>query len=356
MLLAPALAAAAGLAVLVAHPPVGWWWTSFLAPALFVAALAIDAAAAVRTGRRPQPFRLGLLTGLAGFAPMLSWLIMPAGYLGWALLATVQAVFFGLLAVGVRPLLRSVWLPIVVAIGWTGADAWRAIWPLKGFEWGAIAYAHADGSWLLPVARLVGGRGITLLVVLIGAAAYVVVRDTVEGLRARESGPVEDAVAVARAPVFVLVGALLVSVIATIEPPPPTGTLDVLVVQGNDIRHWEEDVDDPSYRITTQMRDQTLEAIGDGEPPDLTVWPEASVDTDPYSDRGARYLPLLNEAAAASRHLLAGVNLDGPDPQTGFWRTQLLLDRDGRMLGRYDKRRVVPFGEYIPMRSYLDWF
>ncbi|MBS3939325.1 MAG: apolipoprotein N-acyltransferase [Actinobacteria bacterium] len=356
MVLAPALAAGAGLAVLASHPPLSWWWLSFTAPALLLAALDVDATVAARTGRRPQPFRLGLLTGLATFGPMLSWLIMPAGTLGWALLATVQAAFFGLLAVVVRPLLRSVWLPLAAAVAWTGVDAWRAIWPLNGFEWGAVAYAHVEGSWLLPVARLVGGRGITLLVVAIGAAAYVVVRDTVEGLRARESGPVEHAVAGARAPVLVLVGALLVSVVATIEPPAPTGSLDVLAVQGNDIRHWEEQVDDPSFRITTQMRDLTVEATREGVPPQLTVWPEASVDTDPYSERGARFLPLLEEAAATSEHLLAGMNLDGPDPRTGFWRTQLLVDTDAGEAGRYDKRRVVPFGEYIPMRTFLDWF
>ncbi|MEX2504810.1 MAG: apolipoprotein N-acyltransferase [Egicoccus sp.] len=356
MVLAPALAAAAGLAVVASHPPLGWWWLSFVAPGLLLAALDVDAAAAARDGRAAQPFRLGLLTGLATFGPMLSWLIMPAGTVGWALLATVQAAFFGLLAVAVRPLLRSAWLPLVAALAWTGVDAWRGMWPLNGFEWGALYYAHADGSWLLPVARLVGGPGITLLVVAIGAAAYVVVRDTVEGLRARDSGPVEHAVAGARAPVLVLVGALLVSVLATIEPPPPTGSLDVLAVQGNDIRHWEEDVDDPSFRITTQMRDLTVEATQEGPPPQLTVWPEASIDTDPYSERGARYLPLFEEAAATSEHVLAGMNLDGPDPQAGFWRTQLLVDADAEEVGRYDKRRVVPFGEYIPMRSYLEWF
>jgi len=327
-----------------------------VAPGLLLAALEHDVRVAARTGTRPRAFRLGLLTGLATFAPMLTWLILPAGYVGWLLLVSVQALFFGVLAVALRPALHRVWLPVAAAVGWTGVDAWRAIWPLNGFEWGAIAYAHVDDSWLLPTARLVGGRGITFLVVLIGAAAYVVVRDTVAGLRARESGPVEHAVAVARTPVLTLVGALVLSAMAVVEPPAETGTLDVLVVQGNDIRHWEEHVPDPSWRITNQMRDLTVAATGEGPPPDLTVWPEASVDTDPYSDRGAPYLPLLEESARTSRFLLAGMNLDGPDPATGFFRTQLLLDQDAEVVGRYDKRRVVPFGEYIPMRRYLRWF
>jgi apolipoprotein N-acyltransferase len=353
--LAPALAAASGLALLASHPPVGWWWTTFLAAPLLLAALEADARDAAATGRGVRAFRLGGLAGLALFLPLLSWLILPAGFLGWGLLALVQAAWFGLFGVVVRPFLRSRWLPAVAAVGWTGVDAWRAIVPLNGFEWGAIHYAHVDGSWLLPVARLVGGRGITLLVVLIGAAAYVVVAETVRGLRERESGPVEHAVEGTRGPVLVLVGALLVSVVATIEPPPEAGALDVLVVQGNDIRHWEEQVSDPSWRISTQMRDLTVAAVEDGPPPDLTVWPEASIDTDPFSERGQRFLPLLEEAAATSRHLLAGMNLDGPRPRENFHRTQLLVDQDAEVVGRYDKRRLVPFGEYIPMRNLLGW-
>jgi apolipoprotein N-acyltransferase len=351
--LAPALAAGSGLAVLLAHPPVGWWWTTFLAPPLLLSALAADARDATTSGREVRSFRLGLLSGLALFLPLLTWLILPAGTLGWFLLALVQAAWFGVLGVVVRPFLDHRWLPLVVAVAWTGIDAWRAIVPLNGFEWGAIHYAHAEGSWLLPVARLVGGRGITFLVVLISAAAYVLVAETVRGLRARESGPVEYAVAGTRGPVLVLFGALLVSVMATIEPPVETGSLDVLVVQGNDIRHWEEEVDDPSFRISSQMRDQTLEAVGDGPSPDLTVWPEASIDTDPFSERGERFLPLLEEAAATSRYLLAGMNIDGPEPRENFHRTQLLVDTDAQTVGRYDKRRLVPFGEYIPMRNLL---
>jgi apolipoprotein N-acyltransferase len=353
--LAPALAAASGLAVLASHPPLGWWWASFLAAPLLLAALVADERDAASTGRQVRAFRVGTLAGLASFLPMLTWLVLPAGYVGWALLSLVQAAWFGVLAVVVRPFLFHRLLPFVMAVAWTGIDAWRGIVPLNGFEWGAIHYAHAEGSWLLPVARLIGGRGITLLVVLIGAAAYVVVAETVRGLRDREGGPVEHAVEGTRGPVLVLVSALLVSVLGTIEPPPETGSLDVLVVQGNDIRHWEEEVDDPSFRISSQMRDRTVEAVGDGPPPDLTVWPEASIDTDPYSERGARFLPLLEEAAATSRHLLVGMNIDGPEPRENFHRTQLLVDTDAQTIGRYDKRRLVPFGEYIPMRELLGW-
>lgn len=352
---APALAAGAGLALLVAHPPVSWWWTTFLAPALLLAALATDARDAASTGRGVRAARLGGVAGIAAFAPLLSWLILPAGYLGWGLLVVVQVVWLGLLGALVRPFLEHPLLPVVCAVVWTGIDAWRAVFPMNGFEWGAIAYAHAEGSWLLPTARLVGGRGITFLVVLISAAAFVLVRATLRGLREREERPVEQVLGTTRGPVVILLVGLVLSVVATIEPPPEVGELDVVVVQGNDIRHWIEPVADAPLTVTTAMRDLTIEAVAQGGPADLVVWPESSIDRDPSSPRGAPLRPLVDEAARAAGTLLAGATLDGPDPTTHRYVSAVLYEDEIHAVDRYDKRRLVPFGEYVPARALLDW-
>jgi apolipoprotein N-acyltransferase len=152
------------------------------------------------------------------------------------------------------------------------------------------------------------------------------------------------------------VAALLVSALATIEPPPETGSIDVLAVQGNDIRHWEEPDPDPPLRITTAMRDLTLEAVEEDGEPDLVVWPESSIDRGIYTERGARLRPLVEEAATSVPLLLAGANLDGPDPQTEWLNTALVFEGEFPHADAYIKRRLVPFGEYIPLRPLFDWF
>ncbi|MCC5948695.1 MAG: apolipoprotein N-acyltransferase [Nitriliruptoraceae bacterium] len=355
--IAPLLAAASGLALLAAHPPLGWWPLSFLAPALFAAALFTDARAAAAEGRRVRGARLGAVMGLATFAPMLSWLILPAGFVGWGLLVAVQVAWFALLGGLAVPFLAWRTFPLVAAVLWTGVDAWRAIWPLNGFEWGAIAYAHVDGSWLLPTARLVGGRGITLLVVLIGVAAACVVRSATAAVRDRDGAPVEDALTRTNLPVALLVAGLLVSVLATIEPPATEGSIEVLAVQGNDRRHWEDTSPDPDppLRITTALRDETARAIAQDGVPDLTVWPESSIDRDPFRE-GSELRPLAAEAAALAGTLLTGVSLDGDDEATERRIGALLLQDGFEETDRYIKRRLVPFGEYIPARALLDWF
>jgi apolipoprotein N-acyltransferase len=348
---APALAVTSGLTLLLAHPPVGRWWMTLLAPALLVAAL----------HRRPAwAGRLGALAGVAAFGPMLSWLVLPAGYLGWGLLVATQAAYVGLLGLAIRPWLRSRWLPVAAAVLWTGMDAWRAVFPLGGFEWGAIGYAHVDGSWMLPVARVLGGRGITLLTVLVSVAALEAGRRTVVAVRERGDLPVERALTATNAPAALLVGGLLASVLITIEPPGETGELDVLAVQGNDTGPEDPRPADAPLAITTAMRDLTVEALEADGDVDLVVWPESSVDRDPTSQRGAALEPLVAEAAAAvgeaGGSLLAGVNLDGPVPTEQVLNTVLAYDEDGAERDRYVKRRPVPFGEYIPFRRYLEWF
>lgn len=352
------MAAAGGLLLLVAHPPLSWWPTTFLAPALLLAAVDVDARAARGSRRRPRAGRLGVLFGIAAYGPMLSWLILPAGYVGWALLLLVQAAWMGVVALLVGRVVDRWWLAPVAAIAWTGIDAWRSIVPLNGFEWGAIHYAHVEGSWLLPLARITGGRGITLLVVLISALGFEVVRRTMSELSGRDRHGFEEALGATRGAVGALVAALLASVLATIEPPPETGSLDVLAVQGNDVRHWEapEPGGDPPLRITTAMRDLTLEEVGDGGAPDLVVWPESSIDRDLYRERGARLRPLVAETAASVPRLLAGANLDGPRPRDEWRNTALLFEGEVPHAEAYVKRRLVPFGEYVPFRPLFDWF
>ncbi len=355
MLVAPLFAAASGVALLVSHAPVSWWWASFLHAPLLVAALWWD--------EQGRSARFGAIAGVAAFAPMISWLIAPAGIVGWGLLVAVQVGWYALLAWLLGRLRDHALLPLVAAMVVTGIDAWRGIVPLNGFEWGAIAYAHGDSSWLLPVARVAGGRGITFLVVLIGVGALVFARSVWRKHREAEDRGINgdaartiEAFDAARVPAAQLLVGLVASALLVADAPEPTGTLDVLVVQGNDIRHWEEPVSDPPLHITTNLRDQTLRALEAGGPADLVVWPESSVDRDPASPAGASLAPLLDEAVHAAGELLAGTTLDGPDATTERYVAASRYIAGQGEVDRYVKRRLVPFGEYVPARALLDWF
>ena len=349
---APLLAIVAGLALYGAHPPIGRGFLGLLVAPLLLASMRaaggghiIDVQADSPTA--PRAALLGVIAGSVGYGMMISWLIAPAGVIGWGLLVLIQAAWLGLWAAVVARFLQHALLPIIAATVWVGMDVLRGFVPLSGFSWGALAYAQVDYAWFTPLGRVLGASGVTFVVVALGVALMETALVMLAGDR---ENPL-------RAPIVQAVGLTLMVTLVTIGPPSTAGSLDVLAVQGNDIEHWIEQDDDPPRTITRNLHRLTLESVARDGAPDLVVWPESAVDRDPsraaWSDLGV----LASEAAAAAGKLVAGVSLDGPDPFreriVGAWLLGPAGTADVEDL--YVKRRPVPFGEYVPGRRLLSW-
>lgn len=348
------LALAAGASLLGAHPPFGF------APLAFVSVIMLLAALDAQRRQGGSTFLVGLLFGLAFHGPLLAWIIQPAGYVGWSLLVAIQVLWYGFLAalVGIGQPTR--WVILLTPLVWVGVDAWRSSIPLGGFAWGSIEYSQVGNGWLVPVARLAGGRGLAFVVVLLGAAAYEAGRRVIDATRDDQGAArlqfVRGTLAEGNFGLAVLVASMLAVVLVTVSPPVAHGTADVLVVQGNDVEDWFGSGLGLDETIAAQMLDETARAIGGGPAPDLTIWPESSIDRDPTRPDATRIAAVVRDAASlAEGRLLGGVNLEGPRPDT-FLNSSVLFDRDGTMVDRYVKRRLVPFGEYVPFRDLLDWF
>lgn len=336
-----ASAVAAGGALWGAHPPLGWGWLAYaVVPLLLLALDLLDdgpASGAV----------VGAVAGMVAFLVMLTWLIAPAGVLGWFLLAAVQAAWYAVTLAVITPFRRSAWLVVVAPVVWTAMEVWRGLLPLSGFAWGALAYTHADGSALLDLARVVGGPGITFLTVLVGTLVYVTLRHVLES---EGRGRVRRAAVGALAIVVLLAAGALAP-----GPPEATGrAVDVLAVQGNDLERPAVPGRELDRMIARRMVDLTRRSVEEDGRPDLTVWPESSIDRDPWTETGEDLLPFVLEAAdVTGGQLLFGANLDGPRPRETFLNSVNLVDEQGELLDRYVKRRYVPFGEYVPLRSVL---
>lgn len=348
------LALAAGASLLGAHPPYGFAPLAFLAVVLLLAAL--DA----QRRRGGSAVFVGLLFGLAFHGPLLTWIIQPAGYVGWSLLVTLQVLWYVVLAVLVGVGQPTRWVMLVTPVVWVGVDAWRSSIPLGGFAWGSIEYSQVGNGWLVPVARLAGGRALAFVVVLLAAAAYEAGRRVIDATRDDQGSVrlqfVRGTLAQGNVGLAVLVSSMLAVVLVTVSPPAAAGTADVLVVQGNDVEDWSGSGLALDETIAAKMLDETTRAIGSGPAPDVTIWPESSIDRDPTRADASRIAAIVREAASlADGRLLGGVNLEGPRPDT-FLNSSVLFARDGAMVDRYVKRRLVPFGEYVPFRHLVDWF
>ncbi|MEO3852209.1 apolipoprotein N-acyltransferase [Streptomyces sp. B8F3] len=334
----PALAAVAGVLLALAFPPYGLWPLAAVAPAaLFVL---------LRGARRKRDaFWLGTAFGVAFFVPLLWWL-SNLGILPWLLLSVIQAVMLGGLCLAVPPLVRlPVWW-LWAAAWWVAVEAVRSRVPLGGFPWGRLAFSQADAP-TLGWASVGGAPGVSAVVALAAGALAALVT-------ARAARRVVPAVALA--------GALALGACGTLLLPSAGESGDeratVAVVQGNvpRARSLEEqarvEMVAENHIAATEELVEDIRA-GRVERPDLVLWPENATDRDPRNDPvlSARISQVVDDLGAP---VVVGAILDAPGDRI---RNAGLLWLPGSGPGAYyAKRQLVPFGEYIPMRSLLGGF
>jgi apolipoprotein N-acyltransferase len=256
------------------------------------------------------------------------------GLAPYVALVVSQAVF--LVPVGVAAARRGGrapwrWIVGVTAV-WTLIEALRARVPLGGFEWGQLG-TTAHGLPLLPAAAAVGTLGLTALLVALAAASVTVVKPM---------GPWGRW----RAPAAVLGVALATVAVGSVRWTEPMGVMTVAAVQVDPVCPGRYAVDCPGERA--ELLTRHLAATADiAAPIDLLLWGEGSLSGAPEAVGRV----LVDELGTLPAPLLAGVttSFDGGR----FANRNLLYDRDGELLGSYDKQQPVPFGEYVPARRWL---
>ncbi|WP_434740062.1 apolipoprotein N-acyltransferase [Micromonospora sp. SH-82] len=336
------LAVAAGVALLLAFPPYGWWPLAPVGVALF--------AAVAHRRRLRAGAAVGFVAGLALFAPLLSWTNLHTGYLPWVLLSVVQAAYLAVLGMAVAwvsPVVDRVrwsW-PLVTGVLWVGQEAVRGRFPFGGFPWGRLAFSQ-DDSPMLRLAAVGGAPLVTFAVAVVGGLVVSAGwRVAGGGVRWRPVvGWVAATVAVVGVGLSVPVGVRGAGERVT-----------VAVVQGNvprlglDFNAQRQAVLDNHVRATVDLAGQVRAGLA--AQPDVVVWPENSSDIDPLRDAGAG-AEISRAADAIGAPILVGAVLLGE--QAGQVHNAGILWRPGTgadMSQLYTKRHPVPFAEYVPMRK-----
>jgi len=350
----------------LAFPGGGEFWP------LLLCALAPFLSCIVGERKGGQAFLTGFLTGFCHFLLSLYWLVTVLGHYGGLPLylavpaLVLLAAYMGLFVAGFAWAARLFWrrwppwaaLWLIPAL-WVGLD-WCRSFLLSGFPWMDLGYGLASVPWLLQSVDLWGHYGLTFLVVLFNTllAAFFVIR--------RKSRRQPDLWLKMTAPVLLLccgVAGYSFWQWRQMETALQTGPrLRVGVVQGNiaQDQKWS-----PNLQAQTVQgySDQSRELIARGHAA-LLVWPETAL---PFYPQGLFPHPLLQPVAELARQgkfcLLTGAPEQRPEAATDadqagrevirYYNSALLFDVHGQISSRYSKSHLVPFGEYIPLKTIL---
>jgi apolipoprotein N-acyltransferase len=321
------LALLAGAVPVLAFPEPAWWWFAWvgLVPLLLVLRASPTAREAAVRGWwvgagyiASSAYWLAPVTGpalvLVAFGLGLLW--VPWGWAVWRMLAGRSPT---------RTLLGGV---LVLPSGWVAVEAVRS-WQSLGGPWALLGVSQWNQPALLASAAL-GGVWLTgFLVVAVNVALVVLLLTD----RARARGTVA---------VLAVSGLAVGPVWAAGSPEPDPGdVVRVGIVQPGDMGG-------PDGRLERQFR--LTEELAP-EQPDLVVWGESSVGYDL-----ARSPALVGELVDLTRRTDADVlvNVDALTMDGRILKTSVLVTSDG-LDGSYVKTRLVPFGEYIPLRRVLGW-
>jgi apolipoprotein N-acyltransferase len=122
------------------------------------------------------------------------------------------------------------------------------------------------------------------------------------------------------------------------------------LVQGNIAQDTKWD---PAFQQTTVDNYVRLSKEVTEQEPDLIVWPETATPFYFLADRKNTENLLQALQGIDSPLLFGSPAFRKTEKQLRFYNRAYLLNRDGMVIGFYDKIHLVPFGEYVPWKKML---
>jgi apolipoprotein N-acyltransferase len=374
-------AAGAGLLLTAAFPKIGVAGFAWVVPGLLLA---------IAQGKsRGDAFRIGYVAGLARFLSSLYWLLLiPVNgfpILGWvslaAFLALYPALWVWLMAgkIGEGDWARRTRWSLAGAAVWVALEMVR-VRLLGGFPWDLLGVSQYQMVPLIQIASVTGVYGVSFLVVWFSLSLFSAMRTIFGNPNRRFVWQAEMVL-----PLLTVVGLFIFGYVRAGQRDSPGIALRVTLVQPSipQTLIWNPKENEKRFQQLIRLTEkalaestnqesggqvvQILDPSNSGETrvtrlsgkTDLLIWPESAVpkmvryDEDTY--RAVTGL-------ARSNHVWMIISSDDAEPpsngstnpdDTDYFNGAFLVAPDGQLADVYHKRKLVIFGEYIPLVRWL---
>ena len=294
------LSALSGLLLSGAFEPIAKWW---LAPiAIIVHMYAIN--------RSDRKLLSAFIFAFTFNAILLHWTSTYVGSTPWIILAFGLSILYMPLALIGRWGIAA--YPLIFVI----LEEIRNRFPFGGFGWARLAYSQADAPYALIAARG-GAIALSAITLLIAGFAYFAFTKRVKIL-------------------FIVPLLTLLIPNNIIE----VNQTSVLMVQGN-VPELGLDFNARAKQVFNNHVKQTRIALQDKRQVDFVIWPENSVDVDPFTNKD-----VFAELDSFDQPLVIGAIVGKGEE---LLNTSIFWNENGQDI--YVKQHLTPFGEYIPLRS-----
>tara|TARA_B100000749_G_scaffold3301_1_gene2678 strand:+ start:3392 stop:4909 length:1518 start_codon:yes stop_codon:yes gene_type:complete len=254
-----------------------------------------------------------------------------AGWLALVALSAILSLFWSVpFALARRYANRNHGTQLLATSSLLALGEWARSTTIIGFAWNPLGAIWLDVPAIVRSASVIGITGLSFGTVL---TAGLVLQIAGHPRRVGAS--------------LGFIGALAILLGRSSVAPPDTAQ-QVALIQGNIPQRvkWDENRLDEQVDIYLG-----LTAGISSTAPDMRIfWPEAAI---PYvlEDRKA-VLDEIGKTLRTGDMLFAGAL--GRDADGHYANSVYLIDASGRVRNRYDKRILVPFGEYVPFESLLE--
>lgn len=299
---------------------------------------------AIEDKKPRQAFLISYLAGVIFFFGAIYWLVhvtLP----GMVVVVLYLALYFGLFGLVIslcKFKTRGCGFLFFAPALWVALELARSHL-FGGFGWSLLAHSQSYTLPVIQIADMTGAYGVSFIIVMANASVFI----TVKNFRKNDFAFPYSCISLTVFIVFLCVtyGVFRLNNIFTGEG------LKVAVIQGNipQAKKW-----DPGFREDILKKYESLTKEAALARVDLVIWPETSVPGYLESERD-----LLDRVKLLAKEIKTPILAGAPEEDTKHddvcYNSAVLFANDGRILDRYDKIHLVPFGEYVPFRKVLSF-